>query len=566
MDDYTSKSWQNACEGPYHQYLEYLSPDYNNILIYSRYGQKFWFADPEQNLALQRRSPLHSVHVIDLGDADNKVAKFQCGLEYIRRNIDKIDFLSELTLLREHICSPADSDNVKVFMRVILVPNLMGPLIETLGAALSLEPDVFSYHIGSAYKSMGQYSKEVIAGSNADRMTQESGWRRARLPTADVVVSRDSAQYSAFDRELKTGTGCTITIWLPRTLCVQSSTMDLNLVTEMWEKEMKQILLLQERLLFRRFGQFRSIPSYEGLDRRVKFTQLGIEILQRITVHVRRYANGDILYALVCLPPRNSSNVPNVTIFEDPLPVDSAKWSFNEYWKERQSREPRRDTKGHDEIENISQAVGSISPGNGFDQLHGLLDLLHSYAARSWFQRLRILEDHLDTLDRSLSMRNPQNCVCPYTASDLEEVGKGVLRYIESIKDSIVTLELQLADDPRCSLDDSQGNPRRDHSKNQELLTKFRYLQSKMSMLSVRAEHLLSAQRTQAQTTLTELQIEESRKSIQQAETVKRYAQTSDGAVKAQHTYTAQVDHFGFRLYPAVVCLLSVRYEHSRNG
>lgn len=136
-------------EGPYHRYLESLSPDFDHLLAYSRYDYfktaGYRFRSGTANSFIPSFVSFSSIYVID-------ILKYGRALEpQLFNGVDS----SSMDELRALLSNESTSDH-DVQYRIIYTQYLTAFSIEALGSALSLDPNVLSYYIGNMWKDCGK--------------------------------------------------------------------------------------------------------------------------------------------------------------------------------------------------------------------------------------------------------------------------------------------------------------------------------------------------------------------------------------------------------------------------
>lgn len=151
--------------------------------------------------------------------------------------------------------------------------------------------------------------------------------------------------------------------------------------------------------------------------------------------------------------------------------------------------------------------------------------LLREYAVNAWFDRLQAVEDQLENLDCQASM-------VEQTQDDLSSDFKGLheerilneeglrgalLRYLLPLKSESSQLELDLR-----AAGERFGQSHEHLSPLRNIREKYAYITCRVEYLLSRTEHRFEMKQSLIHTSLASIQIQESRKSIEQAATVKR--------------------------------------------
>jgi hypothetical protein len=137
----------NSAEGFYHQYLRALSPSYDHLLTYSRYD-RLWRCVSQvssSDVSCSEISLLASpVHVIDIDD--------QHGiLDHRHFDGTKPEAMRDL---QHHLSQYGSDHRNKSRRRLVCVQHITCFSMEALGSGLSLDPNVFSHHIGTSFKEI----------------------------------------------------------------------------------------------------------------------------------------------------------------------------------------------------------------------------------------------------------------------------------------------------------------------------------------------------------------------------------------------------------------------------
>lgn len=138
-------------QGRYDQYLQALSPAYDHLLTYSRYDRIGPLSEHSSHrlgynsLIALLSSP---VFVMDIGDNDRVTD---------HRRYDGTDPES-MGALESHLSSTdldsEDRPRPRPRPRIICAQHITCLSMEALGSGLSLDPNVFSHHIGTSFKDI----------------------------------------------------------------------------------------------------------------------------------------------------------------------------------------------------------------------------------------------------------------------------------------------------------------------------------------------------------------------------------------------------------------------------
>lgn len=134
-------------QGRYDQYLQTLSPAYDHLLTYSRYDRIWRFSEHSPHrLGYKSQITLLSspMFVMDIGDNDRVTD---------HRRYDGTDPES-MGVLESHLSSTdLDSEvHPRPRPRIICAQHITCLNMEALGSGLSLDPNVFSHHIGTSFR------------------------------------------------------------------------------------------------------------------------------------------------------------------------------------------------------------------------------------------------------------------------------------------------------------------------------------------------------------------------------------------------------------------------------
>ncbi|KAJ6178049.1 hypothetical protein N7519_008510 [Penicillium mononematosum] len=449
---------------------------------------------------------------MDIGDNDRVMLNRQY-------NGTDADSMREL---ESHLSAPHPDSEDRRRCRIICAQHITCLSMEALGTGLSLDPNVFSNHIGTSFKdiekSTGIYK---LCNTKIDQIPSSVGTfeneknlqilkrHLGRLSIANVehakdLTIRDSVAKSIYhdqDRPI------TFSVDVPRTIYVQGE----------------------------------------------RYSQNGLDVLQHVTIHVvndslnPEFQQGmdkwlRLHNVLVLFPPYpdldgndaygdSAGNDPHV--FLDPLRKQESTKSFDEFCLNRDQRdgEPtekstsRRTTPQDVEIFANDVLVNQADTPKGTT---GIVGLIRSYALNAWFDRLQTLKDQLEDLSLQRLSRQGTQYEEDLQDSDeenhtvdglLDEEGmkSAILRYISSLDGECRRLKLDL----RLAKTGSSTN---DFEMLDQTMEKYTYIRAEMGNLLAETQHLLDMKNSKIQQGLMTLQIKESREFIEQATTMKRYA------------------------------------------
>ncbi|CAI7576863.1 unnamed protein product [Penicillium glandicola] len=537
-------------QGIYDQYLQTLSPDYDHLLTYSRYDRIWRFAEN-----MPYSLPYHSeisllsspVFVMDISDKDQVTDHRQ----YDGTNAES---MRELEL---HL-SNADLDwDDRRRCRIICAQHVTCSSMEALGSGLSLDPNVFSHHVGTFFKdiekstSIGElcntYTEHIwssVGGFERHKNLQILKGDLGRLSIANVEHAKD---LTARDSILKPTHGLqrypiTFSVDVPRTIYVQGYESVHDRTQVIGRRLRARVLALQDRVLNCRIARKRFGDDSMLCDQGERYSQNGLDILQHITIHVTNESlTSDFQQVLVLFPPcpefdgENGRNDPHV--FVDPLTKQENIKTFKEFCRNRESKNRQstdesmasRRTMSHD----VETFANDILLGNQPGASRGLTDIVHivrSYALNAWFDRLQILKDQLEDLslqnsshrstrhNEDLQDSEEENNL-GYELLDEEGMKSVILRYISSLDGECQRLKLDLREAKGGSSINGFGSV----IIFDQTLERYTHIRSQMSSLLSETQHLLDVKNCKKQQALTTLQIKASKKLIEQAKTVKRY-------------------------------------------
>ncbi|KAJ5972756.1 uncharacterized protein N7479_002674 [Penicillium vulpinum] len=460
--------------------------------------------------------------------------------------------------LESYLCKAAPDSQDRRY-RIICAQHITCLSMEALGSGLSLDPNVFSHHIGTSFrdieKSTGIYKLcntkiEQIPSSvgtyEHERNLQIVKKRLGRLSIANVEHSKDLTTRNSVAKSiyLREGHPITISVDVPRTIYVQGYQSEEDRTQPTGRGLRARVLALQDRVLNRRIARQRFVDDSMFCDQGERYSQNGLDILQRITIHViNDKANPKSEQVLVLFPPcpeldgDNTDNDPHV--FLDPLTKQENIKSFKEFCLNRNQKDHQPTEKHTASRRTMSQNVEifandillenlTLTPKGPTDTVQ----LIRSYALNAWFDRLQTLKDQIEDLSlQSLSHRgirrrrneDPQDSEEENHTVDglIDEEGmkSAILRYISSLDGECQRLKLDL--------DVVKGGSSTNMFASIEILDqtteKYTHVRLQMSNLLAETQHLLDMKNRKLQERLRTVQIEEAREFIKQAKTVKRY-------------------------------------------
>ncbi|KAI3196134.1 hypothetical protein CBS147311_7636 [Penicillium roqueforti] len=435
--------------------------------------------------------------------------------------------------------------------RIICAQHITCLSMEALGSGLSLDPNVFSHHIGTSFKDIEKSTGiNKLCNTNIGHIPSSVGTYEhernlqivkrhlGRLSIANVehakdLTTRDSIVKSIY---LHQDHPITFSVDVPRTIYVQGYQSEDDRTQAIGRFLRTRVLALQDRVLNRRIARQRFADDSMFCDQGERYSQNGLDILQHITIHVINDAK--FQQVLVLFPPcpefdgDNSDNDPYV--FLDHLRKQEHTKSFKEFCLNRDKKD--YESAGASESRRtMSQDVEIFSNDileNQAGTPKGLTDVVHlirSYALNAWFDRLQTLKDQLEDLSlQSLSHRSIQHDEDPQDSEEenptcdglIDEEGmKGaILRYIASLDGECQRLKIDLHA-AKIGFSTTGSDSVRTLEQTME---KYTHIRSQMSNLLSETQHLLDMKNSRIQQALTTLEIKQSRTFIEQAKTVKR--------------------------------------------
>lgn len=283
-------------EGIYHQYLQSLSPGYDHLLTHSRYDRLWRFSHllPHETRFSSQTSSLSSpVHVIENNNHRAPVHHTFDGTNFESME----DFKSKITSQDRN---PAYGSSC-----VVGAQHLTCLSMEALGSGLSLDPNVLSHHIGSAFKAIEQdtslhrlENSETRVNSiptsvgvyERDRNLQILRNHLGRLQFANVEHARDltvrdcilKSPYNRYELAV------TVSVDIPRTIYVQGYQSDEHRTNPVPRRFDTMALGLQDAVLNRRSARQRFGDDSMLCDQGERYWQNGLDVLQHVTINVTR--------------------------------------------------------------------------------------------------------------------------------------------------------------------------------------------------------------------------------------------------------------------------------------
>lgn len=285
--------WQpNTVEGLYHQYLQLLSPGFDHVLIYSRYDRICRQKSPigwKSNISLLA-APVHVVNRSNNGEALGT------------RSFEGASSQS-MNDLHSFLSNTGDSKG----FRMICAQHLTSFSIETLGSALSLDPNVLGHHIGTSYKSIEActgfdklgdmaigHIRSSVGDFERDRNLQIVRKRVGRLSHANVNHAKDDVLRKSVRRPTKyspADPSITFSISIPRTIYVQGYHPEDEKPGFVGRGMATRVLGLQDRILCHRYARQRFCDNDFACDQGERYSQNALDIVQHVTVQIKMRGN-----------------------------------------------------------------------------------------------------------------------------------------------------------------------------------------------------------------------------------------------------------------------------------
>ncbi|KAJ5173894.1 uncharacterized protein N7500_001825 [Penicillium coprophilum] len=485
------------------------------------------------------------VFVIDIGDRDEITD---------RRDYDGTD-PNSMRELESYLSNVHQASNYGRRCRIICAQHITCLSMEALGSGLSLDPNVFSHHIGSSFKDIEKSTgigklcnKKIeqipssVGAFEFEKNLQILKRHLGRLSIANVEHAKDLTTRDSILKSVYGGEGHPITysVDVPRTIYVQGYQSEDDRTEPTGRHLQARVLALQSRVLNRRIARQRFVDDSMFCDQGERYSQNGLDILQHITIHVISDGlNTNSRQVLVLFPPcpdldgDNADNDPYV--FLDPLTKRESIKSFKEFCQSRDQKDHVSAEKSTVSGQKMSQDVEIFAndillenqPGN---EVADTVHLVRCYALNAWFDRLQTLRDQLEDLSlQSLSPRGTLRNEDPLESDEeshtadglLDEEGmkSAILCYISSLDGECHRLETDL----RAAQGGSHTNAFKSVHALSQMMKKYTHIRLQMSNLLSETQHLLDMKTSKMQQALISLQIKESRNFMEQTQIVKRY-------------------------------------------
>ncbi|KGO74184.1 hypothetical protein PITC_084310 [Penicillium italicum] len=426
--------------------------------------------------------------------------------------------------------------------------------MEALGAGLSMNPDVFSHHIGMSFKEIEKSTSiNKLCETNIGDIPTSIGlyerhknlqicrWFLGPFQYANVNHAKDHTARNSLLKSIysRNGVPITISVDMPRTIYVQgyqdendrTGVVGLKLQTTPW--------VLQDHILNRRPARQRFADDSMLRDQGERYSQDGLDILQHITIHVTNDSRNPIgQQVLVLFPPSPKLEGDNdVLIFLDSLRKKEHVQSFQEFCRQQEKDSHESTGKQTSNRQPSSQDVEVFANDmllptephipKGVERV---LHLVRSYALNAWFDRIQSLESQLQDLNvdsfhehmqdykrtdqSNQQLKGDGEHRINYGKPDEKWMITAILRYISSLEIECHRLEIDLQ---------AAETSKRDslHSL-KEMTEKYAYIKSRMNSFLAQTRHNLAMKTNKMQNDLTSLYVKESRKSAREAAKVKR--------------------------------------------
>ena len=222
-------------------------------------------------------------------------------------------------------------------------------------------------------------------------------------------------------------------------------------------------------------------------------------------------------------------------IFLDPLARKEIRKTFDEFLRSKEHRNPSNDETiqcTQHNLYDVDVYIKDIIEGTEHGTLRGptyLYQLLRAYAVDAWFNRLQAVSDQLEDLhSRVFKLKNTDIHSAADTQGQqptlrdeglLNEEGLrgALLRYLSSLNSESRQLDLDLR-----VAEKRFGKGHECVLVLRNMQEKYAHVTCRMGYLLSQTEHRLEMKQSITQKALANIQIQESRKSIEQASTVKR--------------------------------------------
>lgn len=280
-------------EEPYDQYLQALSPAYDHLLTYSRYDRIWRFSEHSPHrLGYSSQISLLSSPVFVMDISDDQVTD--------HRRYDGRDPES-MGALESHLSSPDIMLEDSYRCRIIGAQHITCLSMEALGSGLSLDPNVFSHHIGTSFKDIEKSTGiHKLCNTKIEQIPSSVGTfeheknlqilkrRLGRLSIANVEHAKDLTIRDSIDKSIYRlqGQPITFSVGVPRTIYVQGYQSEDDRTQPTGRGLHARVLALQDRVLNRRIARKRFVDDSMFCDQGERYSQNGLDILQRITIHV----------------------------------------------------------------------------------------------------------------------------------------------------------------------------------------------------------------------------------------------------------------------------------------
>ncbi|CAI7647601.1 unnamed protein product [Penicillium viridicatum] len=422
--------------------------------------------------------------------------------------------------------------------RIICAQHITCLSMEALGSGLSLDPNVFSHHIGTSFKDIEKSTgTHKLCNTKIERIPSAVGTseHEKNLQILKSHLGRLSIANSS-------GSIHHISVDVPRTIYVQGYQSEDDRTQPTGRGLRARVLALQDRVLNRRIARKRFVDDSMFCDQGEQYSQNGLDILQRITIHVTKDSlNPECQQLLVLFPPcpeldgEGTDNDPHV--FLDPLTKQENIKSFKRFRLNRDEKDHKSTKAPTASRRTMSQDVEIFAKDILLENEAGaprkpaeIVHLVRLYALNAWFDRVQTLRDQLE--DLSLESLSHQSTQHNEDSEDPEEenhtvdapineegIKGAILRYISSLNVECQRLKLDLRAAKLGSTTDGFDCVRT----LDQTMEKYTHIRSQMSNLLSETQHLLDMKNSKIQQTLTTRQIKENREFIEQAATAKRY-------------------------------------------
>lgn len=425
--------------------------------------------------------------------------------------------------------------------RIVCAQHLTCLSMEALGAGLSMDPNVFSHHIGMTFKEIEKNTSIAkLCNTKIENIPTSVGvWERdrnlqimrkhlGRFQFANVDHAKDlTARKSLFNSIYKRQDyPMTISVDIPRTIYVQGYQEEDDRASVVGRRLRSEPWGLQDPIVHRRSARQRFADDSMICDQQERYSQNGLDVLQHVTIHVTNDSKNPegqqgksfdplsssstgrvlILIVLVLFPPYPEPDGDNDPfLFLDNLSMKETTKSFEDFCRAHHGNGPESTAQPNSEhetqIQDVEVFANDMLSKNKSGTMVGVKDAVHlvrSYALNAWFDRIQSLENqlqdlrldssreythdeelhrYLDKEPRSSDERNPEKGIVA-----------AILHYISSLDLECHRLSMDIR-----AVKESGSEPHTLLELNR-LLDKYTFIRSRMDHLLAQARHRLEMQ------------------------------------------------------------------------